>query len=56
MKEYYVKYYVMYEIVVEAESEEEAKDMAWLYDEQREPSPSEVNYSVLEISVQEAVE
>ena len=36
MKEYEVTKMVAFTFIVEAESEEEAEDMAWLYDEQRE--------------------
>tara|TARA_R100001086_G_scaffold244624_1_gene174609 strand:+ start:583 stop:759 length:177 start_codon:yes stop_codon:yes gene_type:complete len=58
MKEYEVTKMVAFTFIVEAESEEEAEDMAWLYDEQREllngKPHSASDYYVQEITVEEA--
>lgn len=58
MGTYEVTKMVAFTFVVEAESEDEAYDMAWLYDEQREylngKSHPPKDYSVEEIIVEEA--
>ena len=58
MKEYEVTKMVALTFVVEAESEEDAYDMAWLYDEQREnlggKSHPAKDYYVEDIIVEEA--
>ena len=58
MKEYEVTKMVAFTFIVEAESEQEAEDMAWLYDEQREnlggKSHPATDYYVEEITVEEA--
>ena len=58
MKEYEVTKMVAFTFIVEAKSEEEAYDMAWDYDEQRErlngKTHSAIDYYVQEITVEEA--